>query len=148
MEVVTERQGKQVWSKLEPGNSVMLHVGRSQHKLDTTWRACYEITEALDHDSYMLINTQMEKAKPVRRHRRFIRAFDKSRLTDDEADRLPKPDNKYRIEQILDERPGASGLEVLVQWSGFAARMATWEPADQIDGTDAWTAWRSRQPQL
>ena len=46
----------------------------------------------------------------------------------------PGEDDSYEVEHILDVRGEAPNEEYLVQWKGYPAEAATWEPLHNLDG--------------
>jgi hypothetical protein len=122
------------------GDTVMVYVGSTQ-KLDFAWRPCYQVVRTLGDNVYEVVHQNIDNARPMLRHGRYLRSFDETRLDEATRNRLPRPDQSYFVQAILGHRNAGDYNEVLVHWQGFSPHDATWEPADAIRHTQPYLDW-------
>ena len=126
-----------------PGAVVLCHFGDSKNKLTSSWKGPFRIISR-DGDVY-LISAVGGPAREYRVHVERLLDFSNKRLGPQELKRISLSSNNYMVDSVLEHKMVDGRRYYLVRWDGFGKEDDSWEPVENLRGTQALKDYVSSQ---
>jgi len=122
---------------------VLCHFGDSKNKLTSSWKGPFRIISR-DGDVY-LISAVGGPAREYRVHVERLLDFSNKRLGPQELKRISLSSNNYMVDSVLEHKMVDGRRYYLVRWDGFGKEDDSWEPVENLRGTQALKDYVSSQ---
>jgi transposase InsO family protein len=114
----------------DEGDFVLVATVNPRDKLEARWKGPYRITKIVNDLVFEVEDLLSKSKKEV--HASRLRIYKDREIDVKVKEHLQFHNRMFEVYKILDQRTNEGRKEVLVQWRGFEAAEATWEPLESI----------------